>query len=105
MQKEQIIAAIKELAQKTGRFPTMPELRSAYPAINMGLIRNTFGGYAQALREAGFEGTGHGYTVGIDELLRDWATLARALGKVPSMAEYERDSRYSVQPLLRRRAA
>ncbi len=102
MKKEEIIAAIQELGRKLGRFPSMHELRNAYPKINMGLVRNTFGGYTKALREAGYEGTGFGYTLELDTLFQDWARIVRKLKKVPSMAEYERDSRFSVQPLGRR---
>jgi HNH endonuclease len=102
MSKDQIIETIKELGQKLGRYPSMPELNHANPAIKMGSIRKHFAGYGEALRAAGFEGTGFGYTVALDDLFRDWARLARKLQKVPSMAEYERDSRYSVRPMLGR---
>ncbi len=102
MSKDQIIQTIQELGQKLGRYPSMPELSQANPAIKMGTIRKHFAGYGEALRAAGFEGTGVGYTVALDDLFRDWARLARKLRKVPSMAEYERDSRYSVRPMLGR---
>ncbi len=102
MSKDQIIDAIKELGHKLGRYPSMPELNQSNPAVKMGTIRKHFAGYGEALRAAGFEGTGFGYTVGLDDLFRDWARLARKLQKVPSMAEYERDSRYSVRPILGR---
>ncbi len=103
MQKEDIIAAIKEYAGKLGgRAPSFPELRRAYPAMNMGVIRKYCGVYAKALREAGFEAAGCGYTVEMDDLFRDWARIVRKLGKIPSLTEYDLHSKYSVRPLVGR---
>jgi Homing endonuclease associated repeat len=97
-----IIAAIRKMAERLGRYPSMPELRAAYPAIKMGTVRRYFGGYGEALREAGFEGGGCGYTVTMDALFRDWARLARKFQRCPTMSEYERESKYSVRPLVGR---
>jgi hypothetical protein len=38
----------------------------------------------------------------MDALFRDWARLARKFGRCPTMSEYERDSKYSVRPLVGR---
>ena len=96
------IIAIREMAERLGRFPSMPELRQAHPEIKMGTVRKYFAGYGEALRQAGFEGGGCGYTVTMDALFRDWARLARKFGRCPTMGEYERDSKYSVRPLVGR---
>jgi hypothetical protein len=97
--KEEIIAAIKECAKNLGRAPSQPELSSVFPAIKMGTIRKYLGTYRQALEESGLAGAGCGYEATIDELFRDWAQIVRKMGKVPTMTEYDRESRYSVRPL------
>ena len=99
---KEILAAIREMAERMGRYPSMPELTQAHPEIKMGTVRKYFAGYGEALREAGFEGGGCGYTVTMDALFRDWARLARKFGRCPTMSEYERDSKYSVRPLVGR---
>ncbi len=99
---QDIIAAIRKMAERLGRYPSMPELTQAHPAIKMGTVRKYFAGYGDALREAGFEGGGYGYTVTMDALFRDWARLARKYQRCPTMGEYERESKYSVRPLVGR---
>ena len=99
---QEILAAIREMTERLGRYPSMPELTQAHPEIKMGTVRKYFAGYGEALREAGFEGGGCGYTVTMDALFRDWARLARKFGRCPTMSEYERDSKYSVRPLVGR---
>jgi Homing endonuclease associated repeat len=102
MSKEEIVAAIKECAEKLGRAPSQPELRGLCPSINMGMIRKFLGSYTQALEESGFAGEGCGYEATMDDLFRDWAQIVRKMGKVPTMTEYDRESRYSVRPLMGR---
>jgi len=102
MSKEEIIAAIKDCAQKLGRAPKFQEFENAYPAIKMGAIRKYVGTYTLALREAGLECLGAGFEVAMDELFRDWAQIARKMKKLPNMTEYEHQSKYSVRPLVGR---
>lgn len=102
MSKEEIIAAIKESAEKLGRAPSQPELTTSYPAIKMGTIRKFFGTYTKALEESGFAGAGCGYEVTMENLFMDWAGIVRRTGKIPTMTEYERESRHSVRPLVGR---
>jgi len=58
--KEEIIAAIKEAAEKLGRPPKFSEFTNAFPAIKMGTIRKYAGTYTLALREAGLDCLGAG---------------------------------------------
>lgn len=58
--------------------------------------------YARALAECGLERKGPGYEADGRALFEDWAGLARKLGKIPTMAEYEMEGSYSVRPLTRR---
>ena len=102
MSKEEIIAAIQECARKLGRAPKFQEFENAYPAIKMGVIRKYVGTYTLALREAGLECLGAGFEVAMDELYRDWAMIVRKMKKLPTMTEYEHESKYSVRPLMGR---
>src|SRR5690349_16397425 len=102
MSKEEIIAAIKECAQKLGRAPKHSELIQHCPAAKMGAIRKYLGTYTLALRESGLDCLGMGFEVAMDDLFHDWARAVRKLGKIPNMTEYERESRYSVRPLVGR---
>ena len=99
--KQQITAAVLECADKLGRVPSHTELiRNS--SVSRKQVRWHFGGYTQLLRECKLEAAGSGYRVNMDELFRDWAGIARALKKLPTIAEYERGSRYSVRPLVTR---
>ena len=101
MTKQGVIAAVLQCADKLGRVPSNAELvRNG--GVSRKQIRWHFGGYAQLLRECKLEGVGPGYRVDMDDLFRDWAGIARALKKLPTITEYERGSRYSVRPLVTR---
>ena len=50
------------------------------------------------LRQAGFDPHGAGYKLDLETLFRDWAEVARRVGKIPSLLEYSKHSRYSVGP-------
>ena len=100
--KEEVIAAIRECAGKMGRPPKFSEFTSAFPAIKMGTIRKYAGTYTLALREAGLDCLGSGFEVAMDDLFRDWAVIVRKMKKLPTMTEYEHQSKYSVRPLTGR---
>jgi Homing endonuclease associated repeat len=99
--KQEIIASIRGCAEELGRVPTVAELKEM-KKISLRTVRRFFGRYADALREAGFDPHGAGYKLDLDLLFRDWAAVARRVGKVPSLLEYNKNSRYSVGPLLTR---
>jgi hypothetical protein len=99
--KEEIIAAIRNCAEELGRVPTVAELKQMR-RITLRTIRRFFGRYADALREAGFDPRGSGYALDLETLFRDWAEIARRIGKLPGILEYGKQSRYSVGPLLTR---
>jgi hypothetical protein len=101
MSKEEILAAIRQCAGELARCPTVAELKKRK---NVGLrtVRRYFGSYAQALCAAGFDPHGSGYRLSLETLFEDWARVARSIGKIPGLAEYEKHSRHSVGPLLTR---
>ncbi len=101
MSKEEIIAAVKECTRKLGYTPSVAEFRKK-TRVTKNDIRTTFGSYKRLLLASKLEREGGGYTVQLDALFLDWATVARKLGKAPAMVEYELHGKYSVRPLSRR---
>jgi hypothetical protein len=99
--KEEIIAAIQECAQKLGHAPSISELQKMKGVLK-GTIYNRFGNYRAALEACGLERSGPGYLTDPRVLFLDWAGVARTLGKIPTMGDYESRAKYSIQPLMRR---
>jgi Homing endonuclease associated repeat len=99
--REEIIAAVKECARTLGRTPTYEELRESYPAIRIREIQRQFGSYRKVLEDSGVPARGMGFEVTIDKMFLDWAEIVRKTGKIPTRAEYDRHSQYSVRPLTR----
>jgi len=99
--KEEIIAAIRECAEKVGRAPSFTELKRTAD-VTQRAIRKNFGTYTRALEECGMERQGCGKQVPLDALFTDWAEIVRRLRKLPSVAEYQLYSQYSIQPLFTR---
>jgi hypothetical protein len=99
--KDELTAAIVASAAKLGRAPSRTELMKQ-AGVSQRNIRKHFGTYNRALETCGIERHGVGQRVGMEELFQDWAGIARRLKKVPSLADYEQLSKYSVSPLLRR---
>lgn len=99
--RNQTLKAIKECAAELGRTPSFVELKRL-KGVGKGAIYTMFGSYRCALEVCGLERSGPGYQADMLALFLDWAGLARSLGKIPSMAEYEARAKFSIQPLLRR---
>jgi hypothetical protein len=101
MTKQQIIDAVLECAGTLGHTPSHIELTEHTP-VSRKQVRWHFGTYASLLAECDLAGTGSGYRVEMDELFRDWAKIVRTRKKLPTIAEYELASKYSVRPLVTR---
>lgn len=101
MSKEEIIAAIRDCADKLGHPPSYPELNRAM-RITRRNIRKHFGRYTWALRDCGLDRRSGGHKVEMALLFTDWCGVVRTLGKLPSISEYENHSKYSTKPLLTR---
>jgi len=98
--QQQIITAIQTCARQLGRVPTRVELKQitgiSYPAL-----RYSFGNMARALREAGFEPVSTSQAISEEDLLLDWAKVARKLGKLPGVHAYQESGRYTQTPFFR----
>jgi hypothetical protein len=99
--KEQIMKAINECAKELGHAPSIGELQKM-KGVAKAMIYTKFGNYRSALALCGLERSGPGYQTDLKSLFLDWAGLARRLGKLPTMGDYEAHAKYSIQPLLRR---
>ncbi len=100
MSREEIISAIQKCAQKLKRAPTRAELKKA--GVSLSRVKYLFRGMTQALREAGFEPKGPGHAIRNEDLMLDWARLARKLGKLPALTRYGYEGKYSHVPFIRR---
>jgi hypothetical protein len=101
MSKEELVAAVKKCAEELGRVPTFSDFRS-HTRISPRQVRINFGTYTRLLFESGLERGGPGCVVSLKALFEDWGKVVRRLGKIPTMADYDLEGRYSVRPLLRR---
>ena len=100
MTKEEIVKAIRVCAKKLHRNPSLRELR-AMAGVTTKHVYKRLGSLSKALRAAGLEGIGPGFSPAEETVLRDWASVARKLKKLPSILEYERAGRFSGKPFQR----
>jgi hypothetical protein len=99
--KEEVVTEIKEATAKLGHVPSYPQL-GKLTRVTLYDIRSNFGTYTKALRASGLEREGAGYKLSPRTLFVDWATLVRKLGKIPTVADYELEAKYSSQPMRKR---
>jgi Homing endonuclease associated repeat len=98
--REEITTAIQELAAKLERRPTLPELCNALK-INSRQVRKLFGTYARAVEASSLDPLVSGM-LSTQALLEDWRAVARKLGRIPTLKEYELEGTYSVRPFIDR---
>jgi hypothetical protein len=97
MSREEIIQAIRSCAKKLKRNPGRRDLRGL-ARISEETLYKHFGGLRQALEQAGLEPSGSGFRQPESAVLLDWAAVARKLGKIPTVHEYESAGRFSDMP-------
>jgi Homing endonuclease associated repeat len=102
MTRQEVIAAILVFTEKLGHVPSRKELTTEGGGVSRQQIRKHFGTYKRALQDCNLEKTGCGREVSIARLFQDWAEVVRAERKIPTIADYERLSKYSLRPLMRR---
>ncbi|HET9183823.1 MAG TPA: hypothetical protein VFP59_16960 [Candidatus Angelobacter sp.] len=94
LNKQEIIALVKQVAAELGHRPNQYEFWQMAGAKKEHM-RRLFGSYRELVQEAGFEALGPGFHLTQDELLEDWAAVARRLGKVPTVLQYDKAGKYS----------
>ena len=98
MTKEEIIAAVKECAEKMGHAPTVEELNK-FSKITRTQVQRHFVTHTKMLAASGVMREGAGYPIDLRALFLDWAEVARSLKKIPTLTEYGIHSKYSIRPL------
>jgi HNH endonuclease len=94
LNKEEIIALVKKVAEELGHRPNQFEFWQMAKAKKEHM-RRLFGSYRELVQEAGFEALGPGFYITTDQLLGDWAAVARKLGKAPTVMQYDKAGKYS----------
>ena len=100
MTREEVIAAIQACTEKLGRVPTRVEL-AKLAGLSRHDVNRYFGNYMTALKECGLEKTGGGMKLEMERIFDDWTRTVRANKKLPTVFEFEKESRYSVRPFRR----
>ncbi len=91
---EELLKAIRDLADELGRAPTAPEMDDQ-GAYSQRTCANRFGSWANAVLEAGFEPAGQP-KIATSELLAEIDRLASRLGHPPTVKEMNSEGRYHV---------
>src|SRR5882724_8361360 len=97
--REELVDQLRRLGADLGRIPTardLDERRGTMPSKS--LYSHTFGSFATALREAGFD-----VAVGEERLERavaQGAALARRLGRLPKFGDWAEARRKATPPML-----
>jgi hypothetical protein len=99
--RQQIIDAMTECTKTLGHTPSHVELMK-HAEVSRKAVRRHFSNYGALLAECGLAGIGSGYKAPLEAVFRDWATVARTLKKIPTIADYEIGGQYSVRPLVTR---
>jgi Homing endonuclease associated repeat len=97
MSKVEILKAIRSCARKLKHNPTRRELRLT-ARVSEEALHKHFGGLKGALEKAGLRPSGSGFRQQESTVLLDWARVARKLGKIPTVTEYESRGGFSDMP-------
>ncbi|HKD79451.1 MAG TPA: hypothetical protein VKH81_07130 [Candidatus Angelobacter sp.] len=97
MTKEKILQAIRACAKKLKHNPSLRDLR-LMARVSEQVLYKRFGSLRKALEAAGLQASGPGFGQEESTLLLDWAAVARKVGKIPSVHEYESTGRFSNMP-------
>jgi Homing endonuclease associated repeat len=101
MSKEQLMAAIGDVADKLGHVPSHAELMRSGKVSGRQIVKH-FGTYTRALRACNLERSTGGQKVPLEKLFLDWARVVRELKKIPSKAEFAHMGKHSDTPLKTR---
>src|SRR5262249_39969540 len=98
--RDEVIAAIRKASAKLGHVPSIGELVKS-SKVTRPALRKLFRSYREAWQACGLDRQSSGYKVELSDLFLDWAGVVRKLGKAPTIAVYNKHSRYSCVPLIR----
>ena len=102
MSSDQMIATIKNCAEKLGRTPTCQELETMTGGeLTRSRLGQKFGGFSRALAESGLERQDHGRPHTMQELFEAWARVARAENRVPTLQNFQALTGITPKCLLR----
>lgn len=101
MSREEIVQAVRSCAEKLGRAPTFRDLRRL-AGVSEQNLQSECGSLKNALALAGMQATSRAYNLSEEELLLDWAAVARAQQKLPTVAAYQAAGRFTVMPFQSR---
>ena len=99
--KEEIRNIVMEFARELGRTPTLKEVKAS-KGLTVKVFVKFFGSYSKALEDCDLEPSGPGHRVDMTKLFEEWAGVARKLGKLPTVAEFELHSKYSASAPIHR---
>lgn len=94
MSKNDLLEAIRAVAGKLGRVPTVQDMEAAR-GITRAEIRKHFASLRQAFRAAGLDPSLDRSHITTQAMLEDWGEVARKMGRVPSSKHYDLCGRYS----------
>ncbi len=97
MTREEILTAIREVAEKLEHPPTFPQLEDM-TAMRRRDIRKHFRSFTGALEESGVGVGDNCRRIPDEALFEEWATIARKLKKLPSITQFDDRSKYTVAP-------
>lgn len=95
--KEEMISLMKKLAAEQGEAPTLMKFLEA-GKFTTRAFRKQFATYNDALEQAGLKRQGAGHPVPMKILFEDWARVVRKIGKIPTVAEYDRLGKHCAKP-------
>lgn len=101
MSRDEIVQAVRNCAEKLGRAPTFRELLRLAGVTEQNL-QGECGSLKHALLLAGVAATSRAYNLSEQELLLDWAAVARAQQKLPTVAAYQSAGKYTSMPFASR---
>ncbi|MCS7006626.1 MAG: hypothetical protein RMM28_04495 [Thermoleophilia bacterium] len=85
--RDDLLAHLQRLGEELGRPPTARDLAERRPAVpSVSLYAHTFGSFAEALREAGFDVPRKEER--LERAIAQGAELARRIGRLPRMADW-----------------
>jgi hypothetical protein len=100
--RESILAAIRIAIKKSGGKRIIKDAFLEQSGIKYWKFHKHFGGWNEALREAGFNFEPGGVTLDPERLLADWGATARKLARVPSIISYQLHGKFTGRPFRER---